>query len=237
MTDTSVKPGERKTTDRIRSILPPDFWGGIMDIGGKFGTGKTWLATDADLPQNVALFDFDFGKAAGLHETQQFGLYHDMKARAHNKKAAWLWYDALDLFNAIPENHFTVVVLDNVTELMTACKAALESGITDIWQFEAMQWDAAAQHYVSNYQWPTVHHGFLAAGRVNPAAIAYLDKEAGNQLHLQLIRDLIGVGSPLLYWLLQKATPDVKLIRKVAEYTCDWKAGRSRKSRGCLPHQ
>ena len=39
-----------------------------------------------------------------------------------------------------------------------------------------MQWEGAAQHYVANYQWPTVHHGFLASGKANPSAIDYMDK-------------------------------------------------------------
>ena len=107
-------------------------------------------------------------------------------------------------FAAVPRDFFRYFQVQptiwNIDYLIQACGVALERGIRNVWQFEAMHWDGAAQHYVADYHWPTVHHGFLAAGKVNPSAITYMDKAIGAELYVELIRDLIGVGSPMLYW-------------------------------------
>lgn len=83
--------------------------------------------------------------------------------------------------------------------LIAACRAALADRITDPWRFEALRWVEAAPHYVAGYDWPSVHHGFIAQGKVNPAAIAYMSRTAAAELHQQLIRDSIGIYSPSLY--------------------------------------
>ena len=107
-------------------------------------------------------------------------------------------------FAVVPRDFFRYFQVQptiwNIDYLIRACTVAFDSGIRNVWEFEAMQWDGAAQHYVANYHWPTVHHGFLASGKVNPSAITYMDKVIGAELYIQLIRDLIGIGSPMLYW-------------------------------------
>jgi hypothetical protein len=87
----------------------------------------------------------------------------------------------------------------NLDYLIGACHNALERGIRDAWAFEAMRWAGAAQHYVADYNWPTVHHGFLAAGNINPEAIGFIDPKVAHELRTALLLDSIGIDSPTLY--------------------------------------
>jgi hypothetical protein len=80
-----------------------------------------------------------------------------------------------------------------------ACAAAIAADVLDPWQFEAMRLPAAEQHFVSGYNWPTVHHGFLVRGTINPSAIDFVDRERGNAIRRQLIRELVGDGSETLF--------------------------------------
>jgi len=86
-----------------------------------------------------------------------------------------------------------------INYLIEACKTALDRGIHDVWSFEAMRWDGACQHYVAAYEWPSVHHGFMAVGKINPAAISYISVRCAPELRGQLIRDAIGANSAALY--------------------------------------
>ena len=83
--------------------------------------------------------------------------------------------------------------------LIQACRTALAGGITDPWAFEAMQLEKASQHYLADYNWPSVHHGFMAAGRINPAAIYYMSRKAAPELHAQLMLDVIGINNAAIY--------------------------------------
>lgn len=46
------------------------------------------------------------------------------------------------------------------------------AGVTDPWHFEKHRLDGQRPHYVAALGWPSVHHGFLRGGRVNPGALA-----------------------------------------------------------------
>jgi hypothetical protein len=87
----------------------------------------------------------------------------------------------------------------NSEYLVEACEIALDKGIRDPWAFEAMRWERASQHYVAGYNWPNVHHGFMAAGKINHAAISYMSRSAAAKLHTQLIQDAVGINSLALY--------------------------------------
>ena len=87
----------------------------------------------------------------------------------------------------------------NIEYLVQACEAALAGGIRDPWTFEAMRLDKAPQHYVADYNWPSVHHGFIASGKINPLAISYMSRALAAELHEQLIRETVGVNSPALF--------------------------------------
>ncbi len=72
----------------------------------------------------------------------------------------------------------------------------------------------AEPHYISQYDWPTVHHGFLAQGKLNPAAIAYLDRKGAAGPHRVLVREAIGIESPLLFDAIQAVMRAKGLIRR-----------------------
>jgi hypothetical protein len=95
-----------------------------------------------------------------------------------------------------------------------ACAEALRLGITDPWRFEAMQLPMAEQHYVSFYRWPTAHHGFLAQGRINPAAIDFASGDAAS-LRRRLIRGVTGGESEFLYCLYRILDRGVRLARRI----------------------
>lgn len=97
--------------------------------------------------------------------------------------------------------------------LEEACSYAMAQGITDAWSFEAMRWPHARCHYVSRYDWPTVHHGFLVQGKLNPAAIAYLDRKRAECSHRALVREAIGIESPMLFDSIQMLIRTKRLIR------------------------
>jgi hypothetical protein len=99
--------------------------------------------------------------------------------------------------------------------LVDACKAALERGIRDAWAFEAMQWEGTAQHYVAEYNWPSVHHGFIAAGKINHDAISYMSGSAAAELKAQLIRDVVGINNSAVYDLYRLFCREHGIFRRV----------------------
>jgi hypothetical protein len=107
-------------------------------------------------------------------------------------------------FAVVPRNFFRYFALQpaywDVQYLTSVCRAALDSEITDPWRFEQMAWDGARQHYVAEYKWASVHHGFMAAGKPNPAAIPYMSRTAVPELRQQLIREA-GFDSVFVYQL------------------------------------
>lgn len=86
-----------------------------------------------------------------------------------------------------------------VEYLIWACRAALASGITDAWTLEALHLDGARQHYIADYNWPSVHHGFIASGKINPDAISNMSRSDASELYRQLISNCVGFYSPPLY--------------------------------------
>lgn len=133
-----------------------------------------------------------------------------------------------ELFAVVPRDFFRYFqvqpTLWRFDYLQAACDYALTRGIADAWNFEAMRWTQAMPHYVSQYNWPTVHHGFLEQGKLNRAAIAYLDRCTAIGAHRMLIREAIGFESPLLFDSLQFLTRAKGHIR----------GGLSRMKRGAL---
>lgn len=101
-------------------ILSPDMKG-VMFISGYRGKGKTFLASHADFPQNIIFFDFDEGKTEGLHNQLNFGQYEPVEENEPLKRA--------DMFLAtvknIPQNKFTVAIIDNVSPLEKALQSVV----------------------------------------------------------------------------------------------------------------
>jgi hypothetical protein len=123
-----------------------------------------------------------------------------------------------ELLAAVPPDFFRYFqvqpTLWRLDYLEAACSYAMAQGIGDAWSFEAMRWPQAGRHYVSRYDWPTVHHGFLAQGKLNPAAIIYLDRKRAQRLHRVLVREAIGIESPILFDSIQMLIRTKQLIRR-----------------------
>ncbi len=102
------------------SILSPDMKG-VMFISGYRGIGKTFLAAHADFPANIAFFDFDEGKAEGLHNQLGFGYYKPVEEREPLKRA--------DMFQSeiegLEQDKYTVAIIDNISQLEKALQAAV----------------------------------------------------------------------------------------------------------------
>jgi len=86
--------------------------------------------------------------------------------------------------------------------LVAVCEEAEAKESLDAWTFEGFDYSAKRPHYVSAYDWPSVHHGFLAHGRANPEAIEALKMPEGRTLRDRLLRSSQRVPSMrLFYWL------------------------------------
>jgi hypothetical protein len=105
-------------------------------------------------------------------------------------------------FAVVPRDFFRYFQLQptlwRLEYLERVCAAAIAAKKGDPWQFEMLRFEDAEQHYVSSYNWPTVHHGFLVQGSVNLAAVRYADRAAHLRLRHQLIKDVVGVNSEML---------------------------------------
>jgi hypothetical protein len=87
-----------------------------------------------------------------------------------------------------------------VEYLISACEIALSRGQTTPWAFEELRWEAARPHFVSNYMWPSTHHGFMLHGKPNPGAIAAMNVSVCGALRKQLIADAFGGPYKYLAW-------------------------------------
>src|SRR5262249_54824083 len=69
--------------------------------------------------------------------------------------------------------------------------------------FESLSYSKPRQHYVSRYAWPSVHHGFLAQGKVNPEAIDFIQLPQGREFRSLLLRESIGFDSVTAFQVLR----------------------------------
>ncbi len=108
-------------------------------------------------------------------------------------------------FAVVPRDFFRYFQLQptlwRLEYLERVCAAAIAAGNVDPWRFEALRFQHAEQHYISSYDWPTVHHGFLVQGSVNRAAVQYADRRASLRLRRQLIKEVVGINSEVLWML------------------------------------
>lgn len=111
-----------------QSILPPEMTG-VMNIVGYRGIGKSWLASQADDPDNVCYLDYE-EKAEGIHHQLGFGMYHSVyrDALSNGKTDPVALYNyTSSLITSLPKGRFTVAVLDNISPLELAMKAEVQS--------------------------------------------------------------------------------------------------------------
>jgi len=104
---------------------------------------------------------------------------------------------------AVPRDFFRYFQVQptvwRINYLEHCCAAAIATGAFDPWQFEALRLSSAEQHYVSKYNWPTVHHGFLVQGKVNPAAINFSDRSGGAAIRRELLKEITGTSSETIF--------------------------------------
>lgn len=105
-------------------------------------------------------------------------------------------------FAIVPEDFFRYYqcqpALWDLDYLLAICDRALTLGIRDPWSFEALVPLAPPPHYISELSWPTVHHGFLASGKVNPEAALFMRPwgSASRDLEKAILRDLRAQQGP-----------------------------------------
>lgn len=107
------------------SILPPQMRG-VMFITGYRGLGKSYLASMADLPQNICFLDFE-DKGEGIDSDLKFGLYRALTQEAVGSQGQGLFDIAWSCFRSIPKGRFTTVILDNIRPLEMAMNAEASS--------------------------------------------------------------------------------------------------------------
>lgn len=99
------------------TILPPEVHG-VMFITGYRGQGKSFLAAQADLPQNIHFFDFE-NKGEGIDAQLDFKSYVALTQQAQEPLQLWRATDeAIDKLEG-----GTVLVIDNVSPLELAMNA------------------------------------------------------------------------------------------------------------------
>jgi len=120
----------------VKSILPTEMTG-VVFIGGRRGLGKTYLAAQADRPENVLFLDFE-SKGRAVHSQLSFGEYHAVNEEAAGKGAKGLYDRTMAIITGIPQDKFTVAVLDNISPFemgmnrevsLTALKSSEEYGM------------------------------------------------------------------------------------------------------------
>jgi hypothetical protein len=90
-------------TKARKSFLPAEFHG-VCDVSGPFGVGKSYFLSESDFPGNIAYFDYDDGKAQGLHKMLKF----------------------VNLFENLEQDRYTVAIIDDASRLMAACKVMVQ---------------------------------------------------------------------------------------------------------------
>lgn len=102
------------------SILPPEM-SGVMFLSGYRGSGKSFLASQSDLPDNILFLDFE-SKGAGINAQLDFGSYRALTQEAGEDPQA-LYRVTIQAINDIPDNRYTVAIFDNVSPFEIAMNA------------------------------------------------------------------------------------------------------------------
>jgi hypothetical protein len=87
--------------------------------------------------------------------------------------------------------------------LIDICREAYEKQCFDPWRFESFAYSKPRQHYISRYKWPSVHHGFLSQGKINPEAIDFIQMPEGRGVRRLLLKEAIGLDSIVAFRLLR----------------------------------
>lgn len=97
------------------TILPPEFTG-VMFITGFRGAGKSYLASQTDLPQNIDFIDME-NKGEGIDSQLNFGRYRALVQESDCPQTTFnLFKEVIDTIS--PDR--TVMVIDNISPLEIA---------------------------------------------------------------------------------------------------------------------
>lgn len=102
------------------SILPPEMHG-VMSISGLRGFGKSFLASQADFPDNIIFIDFE-NKGEGIDAQLDFGGYHAPVQNAGADPLA-LYKGIQTIIDEIEKDRFTTLVFDNISPMELALNA------------------------------------------------------------------------------------------------------------------
>jgi len=97
----------------MKSILLPEMKG-VMFITGRRGKGKSYLASQADFPNNICFFDFE-DKGEGIHNQLQFGHYKSFSQAENNPLSRGKFL--LSEIEQLENNKYTVAIIDNIRPL------------------------------------------------------------------------------------------------------------------------
>jgi len=100
---------------RASSILPRELKG-VMYVSGYRGIGKSFLAAQADLPQNIAFFDYE-NKGEGIDAALNFGLYLPITQMAAGRGLLGVYEETIRALENLEKDTYTVLVLDNISPL------------------------------------------------------------------------------------------------------------------------
>jgi len=159
------------------SILPIDMYG-VMFIGGKRGSGKSFLASTMENPTRVCFIDFE-EKGKILHQQLNFGEYHSV-ALSEN-----LFNQVLNIIENLEPDKFTVVIFDNVTHLEDAMKSEVKRKPIDY----------AKQFGINQYNISSGNFG--GASAVVNKLISY---KISSPLHQKGVKLIIGTAHAKPFW-------------------------------------
>jgi hypothetical protein len=94
---------------------------GVMFCSGGRGFGKSFLASQADLPDNIAFLDFE-SKGAGINTQLNFGMYKALTQESGGDPMR-LHAETFSAVANLEKDRYTVVVFDNVSPMEIAFNA------------------------------------------------------------------------------------------------------------------
>ena len=121
------------TGQAVETILHPDIQD-VLFVTGERGTGKTTFLLGAERPENVLFLDFE-SKGSGFAEqlpgiTYIAPLQDCTRVYGVNYPRRLVWDRVVQIVNAIPENRFTLLIIDNGSWLLEGAAAMIEEDPT-----------------------------------------------------------------------------------------------------------
>jgi len=103
-----------------KSILLPEVQGGVVKVSGYRGTGKTSFLIRSENPALIAFLDFE-SKGKAFDNQLHFGLYTDLMEGTSGPLE--VYSKTMKTIDNLEEDRYTVVILDDCSQLELALKA------------------------------------------------------------------------------------------------------------------